>query len=79
MLQKEKVLALLSQAIAFTNSEREVIIPYVVAVLQTTSQGDELLRQMFEWDSRYPNDLFKLTIAKTMGEKNQHLKAHTII
>jgi tetratricopeptide (TPR) repeat protein len=75
---QEKILGLLEQALSFRGSQPEIIVPYIVAVLQTSNSSEELLKQLFTWDAKFPNDLFKQTVAIELSKQGKHKQAHTI-
>lgn len=75
---KEKVLGLLQQAMGFQGSQPDIVVPYVVAVLQTSSEGYDLISQLFSWDAKFPNDLFKQTAAIEFSNQGKYEDAHKI-
>lgn len=77
-IEVKQTLAYLEQALAFRNSEPEIIIPYVIAILQTNQSGQDLSQSLYTWDEKFPHNLFKQTIAMTLAEQGKFDKAHLI-
>lgn len=73
-----KILGLLETALGFTDSEPRIIVPYVVAILQSETQGEALVAKLAAWNERFPSPLFKLTMAITLAELDQYQKAHAL-
>lgn len=73
-----KILALLDQALHFKESQPDIIVPYIVAMLQAANQGDDLIAKLTDWNKRFPNVLFRQTVAMTHAEQKQFELAHTI-
>jgi tetratricopeptide (TPR) repeat protein len=74
----DKVLGLLDTALAFVDAQPRIVVPYVVALLQSQAQGEELIAQLGQWNDRYPSPLFELTTAITYGELGRYAKASEI-
>src|SRR5690606_38505984 len=55
-----------------------IIIPYVVALLQSQNSGPALLDQLVSWNEKFPSSLFDLTRAITEAELGAPKKAHAI-
>jgi len=75
---QKKILNLLKQALSFTKSEPEIIIPYVVAMLQTSFHGQELSNKLSEWNRNFPHQLFKQSLAISLTGEGKYKQAHTI-
>lgn len=73
-----KILALLDQALHFKGSQPEIIVPYIVAMLQSSNQGDDLIAKLDNWDKRFPNVLFRQTTAMIYAEQKDYLAAHKL-
>jgi tetratricopeptide (TPR) repeat protein len=74
----EKTLKLLDQALSFKDSEPRVIVPYVVALLQSEASGAQLVSKLDAWNRRFPSPLFELTEAITYADLGQPAKAHAL-
>lgn len=74
----EKVLGLLETALAFTDAERKIIVPYVVALVQAEAAGEELIAKLEGWNRRFASPLFDLTAAITYADLGKHHKAHEL-
>ncbi len=75
---KEKILGLLEQALSFKDSDHDIVVPYVVAVIQTTDQGADLLAKLHDWNRRFPNVLFQQTIAITLADLGRYKDARMV-
>lgn len=73
-----KVLALYEKALGFPDAEPRIIVPYVVAMLQAESSGEDLVERLASWNTRFPSALFDLTMAITYAELGQHRRAHEL-
>lgn len=74
----DKVLGLLETALAFTDAERKIIVPYVVAILQAEAHGEELIKKLDGWNQRFASPLFDLTAAITLADLGKFGKAHDL-
>lgn len=74
----KKVLGLLETALAFKDADRRVIVPYVVALLQSEHQGADLAAALSDWQKRFPSALFQLTLAITETDLGHHQQASAI-
>lgn len=59
-------------------SARNIVIPYVIATMQSHSQGDILISDLRSWRERYPHHLFDLSLAITLSGNQQYPEAHQI-
>jgi tetratricopeptide (TPR) repeat protein len=74
----KKVLGLLETALAFNKTHPKIILPYVIAILKSESQGKKLISSLQDWNNRYPSSLLALTLAIEYEENSEHIKAHKI-
>jgi tetratricopeptide (TPR) repeat protein len=74
----DKVLGLLETALAFTDAERKIIVPYVVALIQSEASGEDLIAKLDSWNKRFPSPLFDLTTAITYADLGKYQKAHDL-
>ena len=74
----DQVLKLLQRAIARPDVELQIVVPYVVAVLQTELSGDDLVTALKEWSTVHPSSLFDLSIAIALAESGKPKSAHEI-
>jgi len=72
------VLKLLEDALSDKDSLQAVIAPYVVAILQNDAEGTTLLAELTSWNSRFPNLVFKQTMAVTLSGIGKYKDAHEI-
>ncbi len=59
-------------------SSRNIVIPYVIATMQSHSQGETLIGDLRSWRERYPHHLFDLSLAIALTENQQYQEAHQI-
>lgn len=74
----DKVLDLYEKALSAPDSEPRIVVPYVVAMLQSERNGEALIEQLSAWKQRFPSPLFDLTMAISYAEIGQHRKAHEL-
>ncbi len=74
----EEVIGLLEQAISFRGAQLEILIPYVIAIVQTSTEPDGMVEALEVWDKKFPHDLFKQSVARYLSERGDHRKAHQV-
>lgn len=74
----QAVLKTLEDALSAPGCETRVVVPYVVALLQSEASGEALITELASWNRRFPAPLFELTAAITHAELGQHKKAHEL-
>ncbi len=74
----DQVLTLLRRAIAMPDVELQIVVPYVVAVLQTELSGDDLVAALKGWSASHPSALFDLSMAIALAESGKSKSAHAI-
>ena len=74
----EEVLGLLNTALSFVDADKEIIVPYVVALLSAESSGPDLITKLRKWNDQFPSVLFDLTIATTLANGGEAQAAHGI-
>ena len=74
----EKVLGLLRQALSQPGAETRIIVPYIVAILQSDDTGRDLITKLDQWNKTFPSPLFDLTLAITYTDLGEFQKAHNI-
>jgi len=60
------------------DSSPNIIIPYVIATLQSGSQGPTLIEELRTWRKKYPSRLFDLSLAMALSDNKQYGEAHKI-
>jgi tetratricopeptide (TPR) repeat protein len=60
------------------SSARNIVIPYVIATMQSHSQGENLISELRSWRDRYPHQLFDLSLALALSDNKQYQEAHQI-
>ena len=57
---------------------RNIVIPYVIATMQSNSQGEILISDLREWRQRFPHQLFDLSLAIALSDNKRYEEAHQI-
>ncbi|HYX34083.1 MAG TPA: tetratricopeptide repeat protein [Oligoflexus sp.] len=57
---------------------RNIVIPYVIATMQSHSHGEDLIGDLRVWRERYPHELFDLSLAIALSDNQKYLEAHQI-
>ena len=77
-ISTEEVLALLEKAMQAPKVREDIVVPYVIAVLQSAYQGANLLTMLAAWNNRFPNPLFKQNLAVCLTDLSRHRDAHLL-
>ncbi len=78
LMRPSQILGLLGDALQQKETQPEVIVPYVVALLKNENSGSELVNKLGEWYERHPNELFLQTQAITLADMEQYQRAHSV-
>lgn len=70
-----RVLELLDRSLSFPDVLRPVVVPHVVAILQSEHTGHKLIQKIQDWNARFPSTVFQLTEAIAFGEMGDHKNA----
>jgi len=73
-----KVLAFFDQGIQTQGAIHDIVVPYLVATLQGSHQGEELTRQLQYWRKKQPHRLFDLSLAMAYADQKRYDEAHQI-
>lgn len=68
----------LNKAMMCKNSQHDVIVPYIIALLQTEDDDEYLIERLDNWHKKYPNKLFLQTKAIALTNIGQYNQAHRI-
>ena len=71
----ERTLNLLQTAISFTDTQPDVIVPYIIAVINTQKAPDAIVSSLEEWNQKYPHNLFALSLGVAYTENKEYKKA----
>jgi tetratricopeptide (TPR) repeat protein len=71
-------LTLLEKALGMRDVEFRIVVPYVVAILQSEYSGLELVAQLKDWSRRFPSPLFDLSIAIALADSGDAVNAHKV-
>jgi len=74
----DRILDLLLTSMKTAGTQREIIIPYVIAAAQASTAEDKQLDRFSQLDSEYPDKMFKLVQADMHSEKGSYDKAHEL-
>lgn len=74
--QEEEVMGLLRQALAFREADSEIIVPYVAAMIHSTSH--DVLGDLNDWNQKFPHYLFDQEMAARYTELKQFVKAEAL-
>lgn len=77
-VDSKKVLEIYRQSLKLSETQPKVIIPYVIAVLQSEFNGESLIKEFGLWHRDFPSQLFEHSAAIAHAELGQHKKAHEI-
>jgi len=72
------VLKHFDRAIKSDPKARNIVIPYVIATMQSNSQGETLIQDLRAWRERYPHHLFDLSLAIALSDHQKYQEAHQI-
>lgn len=78
LMRPSQILGYLGDALKQNETQPEVIVPYVVALLKNEHSGSELINELGEWYERHPNELFLQTQAITFADMEQYQRAHNV-
>ena len=77
-LSSSATLQLLEKAMAAPNSQRNIIAPYVVAILQSAFGQKEAMEKLKNWQAKFPNATFLHTLAVLFSQEGKFEKAHQL-
>lgn len=66
----------LKKSIAAKNSQREVIIPYILALVESNHEGVDLVAELQVWNRKLANKTIHLNLAISLGEAGEYKAAH---
>ena len=73
----ERTLNLLKTAISFTDTQPDVIVPYIIAVINTQKTPDTIIASLEDWNQKYPHNLFALSLGVAYTENKEYKKAES--
>lgn len=73
----DRTLNLLQTAISFTDTQPDVIVPYIIAVINTQKSADTILSSLEDWNQKYPHNLFALSLGVAYTENKDYKKAES--
>ena len=74
----ELVLDKIDSCLNYPKTKKDIVIPYVITVLQANFENERLHEALAKWNKKYPHQLFDLMQAVTLTELKQYQKAHQI-
>lgn len=77
-LTPKEALLQFEEAMSYPEVRPEIVVPYIIALIQTNSQGLELAAELQKWENKFPNPLFRQTIAASLAEQGRYTESHAI-
>jgi len=75
----ERVFAYLEQSMAYQNSLHDVIVPYIIAMIEASQpKGQQRQKLLASWQARFPHKLFHHSLAIAMAENGEYQAAVTL-
>jgi len=74
----DRTLNLLRTAISFTDTQPDVIVPYIIAVINTQKTPAIIISSLEDWNLKYPHNLFALSLGVAYTENKEYKKAETV-
>ncbi len=71
----EQILEHLTKAMEGCHRQAEIVAPYVVATLQTVSEGDEYISKLRDWSNQCESPYYHLTLADAYSQKKDYRSA----
>jgi tetratricopeptide (TPR) repeat protein len=75
-IEAQQMLQLYDKALLVPGAKKPIIMPYVVASLQSEYKGERLVSMLEKWNQRYPSPLLDLTLAISYTESSRFDLAH---
>lgn len=74
----DDILSQFEKALQVKEAPRDVIVPYVTVVLQTSVDGKELVEELTSWNERFPSHLFQQSLAGALSSVKRYADAHQV-
>jgi tetratricopeptide (TPR) repeat protein len=71
----EQILGHLTKAMEGCHKQVAIVAPYVVATLQTVSEGDEYIARLKDWSSQCESPYYQLTLADAYSQNKDYRSA----
>lgn len=74
----ERTLNLLKTSLSLTETQPDIIVPYIIAIINTQKTSGNIIASLEDWNSKYPNDLFALSLGLAHTENREYSKAEIL-
>lgn len=74
----ERTLELLKTALSFTETQPDIIVPYIIAIINTHKTRSNIISSLEDWNSKYPNEMFALSLGLAYTENQQYAQAEVL-
>lgn len=74
----ETVLSKIDASLKMREAKKDIVIPYVITVLQASYEKEQLETELIQWNKNYPHPLFDLMRAISLTELGHYEKAHLV-
>lgn len=76
VLTKEEALKQFENSMKSADVRGEIVVPYIIALIQANAQGKPLVAELEKWEKRFPSPLFRQTIAANLSDIGSFQAAH---
>ena len=73
----ESILNKIDSCLDRPNTKKDIVIPYVITILQANFENEGLQQALISWNKRHPHQLFDLMQAVTLTEMGQYTSSYT--
>ncbi|MCX6127946.1 MAG: tetratricopeptide repeat protein, partial [Proteobacteria bacterium] len=77
-IAKDGVIKFFESSLSASNDAKNIVIPYLIATLQSERQGQALVNELAAWQKRFPHRLFQLSLAMALSNSNHYAESHKI-
>lgn len=74
----EVTLNLLRTALSFTDTQADIVVPYIIAIINTQKTQEAVISSLRDWQSKYPHDMFALALGLSYTENKQYKEAEAM-
>lgn len=74
----ETILNKIDQSMHSADTKKDIVIPFVITILQANFENERLQQQLADWNKKHPHQLFDLMQAVTLTELGKYKQAHQI-
>ena len=77
-LTSEQVLAKLEKALTTKNSQPDIIIPYIIAMVSAYNAPSMIEEDLKKWEEKFQNPLFTQSRARALANQGKYQEAHRL-